>query len=104
MAKIKFNGSVVTGNNKPVKTFDEAQRVIAECGPCGCDDRLGYFTMTDLDDDTVYMIFFHNGGLLYLENTAANRTLFAECCAERAAGTLSGTDCDALAAAASAVG
>lgn len=99
MAKIDFKGPVTTGNNKPVKTFQEAQKLISVCEACGCDAAAGFITLPDLNtaDGDLFLVFVHNGTLHLAADTAVNRAHFDECCRERAAGAPS-TSCDALGA------
>lgn len=92
MAEIKFNSSVVTGNNSPVKTLSDAQRIVAKCDACGCDDVLGYFTMLDVETGNVTPVYLDDGTLtvadLSIGTMAEWVTWLAEVCAWRAGGSV----------------
>ena len=64
MGKVKYRpGTVFVGNNNPINSFDEAQRELAQCDACGCDNILGYFTILDVETGDV--------GLLYYDSTVS---------------------------------
>ena len=92
-----------SGKRKPIDTLQEALAEEAKCYACGCDSISGFFTMQDLIDDTLQLVFISNQALYTILDTSANRILFANCCKERAAGTLNGTACQALVTAATAI-
>lgn len=108
MGFIKFGSGLVwklgkKGKRKPVAGLQEALKEEAKCFACGCDETQGFFTMKDLATENIHMVFLYDGALLQVEDTSANRSLFANCCTERESGTLDGTACQALETAGSAV-
>jgi hypothetical protein len=101
MSKVKFGSGLVwkllkKGVRRPIETLQEALAEEAKCSACGCDETQGFFTMKDLVTESVHLVFLYDNVLLHVDDTAANRSLFAECCSERSAGTLDGTACQAL--------
>lgn len=104
MANVKFGSGLIwalkrRGKRKPIESLQQALAEEAKCSPCGCDEVQGFFTMKDLATDNVHLVFLYDSVLLHVQDTEGNRSLFADCCAERAAGTLDGTACQALEAA-----
>lgn len=104
MGKVKFGHGIAWNLKKKGKreNIDSLQAALAEeakCNACGCDEVQGFFTMKDLATDNIHLVFLYDGVLLHVQDTVGNRALFANCCAERAAGTLDGTACQALEAA-----
>lgn len=62
--QIQFKHVATTGNNKPVRTLEEGLRTIAECNPCGCDNRLGYWTTVDVSTGDTTLMYVSNGTIL----------------------------------------
>lgn len=100
MADVKFGNGYAWrvkkgGNREPVEGLGEALEIRSECSPCGCNEHLGFFTLQDIATDELYLVSIVNGALSLNLDTAANRTLYADCCRERAAGGAT-PSCDQL--------
>lgn len=101
MANVRIGSGLVwalkrKGKRSNITSFQEAMAEEAKCNACGCDEVQGFFTMKDLATENVHLVFLYDGAMLHVQDTVGNRSLFAQCCAERASGTLDGTACQAL--------
>ena len=52
------------GLGKSVESFGDALQIMANCGPCGCNSQLGYWTQIDALDGTLKVIYINNETLV----------------------------------------
>lgn len=83
MSDTRFKaGYVVEDNNqnKPVKTLTQALTNLANCDPCGCDPKLGYWTQMDIADGTLQIVVIRSGTLEVYPWDADHLTWLKEMC------------------------
>ena len=84
-------GFVHTGTNtfsgsNNIATLGDALKELGSCHGCGCNEKEGYWTQTDILTDQVVLMFVANGTVKAVADTTDNRALFRACCREREAG------------------